>query len=313
MSASFVPRGGTRKIQGGYRRRPCLPPSPALGSKRQTSLSSGILVGADFRVLPDDPGFSGPRFRCHSRLQPTRYNFPDRWFFKIFFEKKFVFDHHDINPKLYEAKFGRGDIFHGLLLSPERWTFRAAGISIAINESYKAIAIDWGGMDPGRVIVVRSGPKIERLKIIPPVAAFRWGKKSLVGYVGVIGQQEGIGLLLEAAVHIVLGRKREDVHFGIVGGGPALAEMQRLAATVSIEDYVTFTGQVSDDDLLAMLNTADVCVNPDRVNDLNDKFTMNKIMEYMALGKPIVQFEMNAGRYSAGMLRCMPRPMIQGI
>ena len=154
-------------------------------------------------------------------------------------------------------------------------------------------------MDPGRVFVVRSGPKIERLKIIPPVAALRRGRKYLVGYVGVIGQQEGIDLLLEAAVHIVLGRKREDVHFGIVGGGPALAEMQRLAATLPIEDYVTFTGRVSDDDLLAMLNTADVCVNPDRVNDMNDKSTMNKIMEYMALGKPIVHFEMKEGRYSA--------------
>jgi glycosyltransferase involved in cell wall biosynthesis len=149
------------------------------------------------------------------------------------------------------------------------------------------------------VFVVRSGPSLERLRIVPPVAALKRGRKYLVGYVGVMGRQEGIDLLLRAAAHIVHQRGRRDVHFGIVGGGTSLEELKALAAELGIDDYVTFTGRVPDAELLAMLNTADVCVNPDIATEMNDISTMNKIMEYMALGKPIVQFDLAEGRYSA--------------
>ncbi len=219
-------------------------------------------------------------------------------FFKLF-GKRFVFDHHDINPELYEAKFGRRDFFYRLLLRVERLTFRTADVSIATNESYRRIAIQRGGMDPERVYVVRSGPSLERLKIVPPEERLKRGRKYLVGYVGVMGEQEGIHLLLQAVRAVVYGRKRTDIHFGIVGGGTALEDMKVLAQELGIEDYVTFTGRVPDAELLAMLNTADVCVNPDVANEMNDKSTMNKIMEYMALGKPIVQFDLTEGRFSA--------------
>lgn len=216
------------------------------------------------------------------------------------FGKRFVFDHHDINPELYEAKFGRRDAFWRLMILVERLTFRFADVSIATNESYRRIAIERGGMRPDRVFVVRSGPKLDRLKRLPPVPALRAGRKHLVGYVGVIGAQEGIDLLLETVKIVVTHHGREDIHFGIVGGGTSLNEMRRLAVTLGIADYVTFTGRASDADLLAMLNTADVCVNPDVANAMNDASTMNKIMEYMALGKPIVQFDLTEGRFSAG-------------
>ena len=219
-------------------------------------------------------------------------------FFKLF-GKRFVFDHHDINPELYEAKFGRRDFFYRLLLKLERWTFRCADVSIATNESYRRIAIERGGMDPDRVYVVRSGPSLERLKVLPPDERLRKGRKYLVGYVGVMGAQEGIDLLLRAVHSIVHWHRRTDIHFGLVGGGTSLDEMKRLAAELGVADYVTFTGRVPDAELLAVLNTADVCVNPDVANDMNDKSTMNKIMEYMALGKPIVQFDLTEGRFSA--------------
>lgn len=220
-------------------------------------------------------------------------------FFKIFFGKKFLFDHHDINPELYEAKFGRRDFFYKLMLLCERLTFNTAGVSIATNESYKKIAIERGGMNPSHVFVVRSGPKLDRLKIVPPVESLKRGRKFMVGYVGVMGKQEGIDYLLQAAAHIVQKMGRTDVHFGLVGGGTSLEEMKRYAIELGIADYVTFTGRVPDAELLAMLNTADVCVNPDVANEMNDKSTMNKIMEYMALGKPIVQFDLAEGRFSA--------------
>ena len=219
-------------------------------------------------------------------------------FFKLL-GKKFVFDHHDINPELYEAKFGRRDFFWKLMVALERFTFRCANVSLATNESYKRIAIERGGMDPQKVFVVRSGPSLERMKIQPPEPSLRHGRKHLVGYVGVMGKQEGIDLLLQAVRHIVRDLDRHDIHFGLVGGGTSLEELRTLARELGVDDYVTFTGRVPDAEMLAMLNTADVCVNPDIANDMNDKSTMNKIMEYMALGKPIVQFDLTEGRFSA--------------
>jgi glycosyltransferase involved in cell wall biosynthesis len=219
-------------------------------------------------------------------------------FYKLF-GKKFLFDHHDINPELYEAKFQRRDLFYRLMVALERWTFRTADTCIATNESYRRIAIERGRRPPEKVFVVRSGPDLRRLKLLPPDPALKRGRRYLVGYVGVMGRQEGIDGLLQAARHIVHTMGRKDVHFGLVGGGTELSAMRKLALELQVDDYVTFTGRVPDAELLAMLNTADVCVNPDIANEMNDKSTMNKIMEYMALGKPIVQYDLTEGRVSA--------------
>lgn len=214
--------------------------------------------------------------------------------------KRFVFDHHDISPELYEAKFGRRGVFYKLLLWLERMTFRTADVSIATNESYRRIAVERGRMDPQRVFVVRSGPDLARLQPRPPDARLKRGRRYLVGYVGVMGKQEGIGLLLQAVDYIVHEVKRRDVQFGLVGGGTELEAMRARARRLGIDEYVTFTGRVPDEQMLAVLSTAEVCVNPDVANELNDKSTMNKIMEYMALGKPMVQFDLTEGRFSAG-------------
>jgi len=219
-------------------------------------------------------------------------------FYKLF-GKKFLFDHHDASPELYVAKFGRKDLFYRLMLACERLTFRTADVSIATNQSYRRIAIERGGMAPERVFVVRSGPSLERLKVLPPKPELKRGRRFLVGYVGVMGRQEGIDYLLHAVSYLVHGLGRSDVHFGLVGGGTSLEEMKALADELRVTDYVTFTGRVPDAELLAMLNTADVCVNPDVATEMNDISTMNKIMEYMALGKPIVQFDLTEGRFSA--------------
>ena len=219
-------------------------------------------------------------------------------FYKLF-GRKFVFDHHDANPELYEAKFGKRDFLWRTMVWLEKLTFRTADISIATNESYKRIATTRGGMAPEKVFVVRSGPSLERMKVLPPVEELKRGKAYLVGYVGVMGRQEGIDYLLRAAAHIVHDLGRNDVHFGLVGGGTSLEEMRRLAAALGLQRHVTFTGRVSDREMLEMLNTAEVCVNPDVANEMNDISTMNKVMEYMALGKPIVQFDLAEGRFSA--------------
>src|SRR5258708_26817968 len=213
--------------------------------------------------------------------------------------KKFVFDHHDANPELYVAKFGRQDFLYRLMLLLERLTFRTADVSIATNHSYRRIAIERGGMAPERVFVVRSGPSLERLKIRPGDERLKRCRKYLVGYVGVMGRQEGIDYLLHAASYIVHGLGRRDVQFGLVGGCTSLDQMRALAAELQIADYVTFTGRVPDAELLAMLNTADVCVNPDVATEMNDISTMNKIMECMALGMKKVPSAHAEGRSSA--------------
>jgi len=219
--------------------------------------------------------------------------------FKSLFGTKFVFDQHDLCPELYEANFGRRGVLYRVLRGLERLTYRMADVVIAPNLSYRQIAIERGRVRPERIFVVRSGPSLSRMRILPPDERLKQGRRYLVGYVGVIGAHEGIQYLLEAARIIVKDIRRDDVHFGLVGGGPALREMQVMAERLGISDYVTFTGRVSDEEMLTMLNTADLCVNPDEYNEMNDKSTMNKIMEYMALGKPIVQFDLTEGRYSA--------------
>lgn len=212
----------------------------------------------------------------------------------------YVFDHHDICPELYEAKFGKtsGPLYKSQLWL-ERHTYDHCTFAFVTNESYKEIAIRRGGMSPDKVHVLRSGPRLERLKIQSPKPEIKRGKRFMVGYLGVIGQQEGIEYLLEAARYLRDEKGRDDIFWGIVGGGPHLEALRRKSEEMGLQDIVEFTGRVSDEKMLDYLNTADVCVNPDEYNAMNDKSTMNKVLEYMALGKPIVQFDLTEGRYSA--------------
>lgn len=221
---------------------------------------------------------------------------------------RYLFDHHDINPELYEAKFGKRGFFWKLMRLFERLTFATARVSIATNESYRKIAIERGGMDPDSVFIVRSGPDLSRLERLPENPAWRNGRRHMVGYVGVMGDQEGIDLLLEAVAYLVGECKRDDIQFCLVGGGPSLKQLRQQSEDMGLSDFVTFTGRAPDNVLFEILSTADVGVNPDRVNEMNDKSTMNKILEYMAFEKPIVQFDVTEGRYSAQEASLYARP-----
>lgn len=216
--------------------------------------------------------------------------------FKLF-GVKYLFDHHDINPELYIAKYNKKGFFYQLMCFFEKLTFKVASYSIATNESYKAIAIERGGMPADRVQVVRSGPSLERLKVQAPEPKYKKGRKYLVGYVGVIGEQEGLDLLMDVARKIE--DQRQDVQFAIVGFGTELEKIKAYASELGLNESVDFYGRVPDDKLIGVLNTCDVCVNPDKPTEMNNLSTMNKIMEYMALKKPIVQFDLKEGRFSA--------------
>jgi glycosyltransferase involved in cell wall biosynthesis len=213
------------------------------------------------------------------------------------FGVKYVFDHHDINPELYIAKYNKKGFFYKFLLLVERLTFATADYSIATNESYKAIAITRGKMPEAKVEVIRSGPRLDRLPVTNGNQIYKKNKKFLVGYVGVIGEQEGIDLLLQSIKYII--DKRNDVHFAIIGSGPHLNSVKELADEMSLNQFVDFYGRVDDKIMVDILNTADICVNPDKPTQMNNLSTMNKIMEYMALKKPIVQYDLKEGRFSA--------------
>lgn len=217
--------------------------------------------------------------------------------FKLF-GVKYIFDHHDVNPELYLAKFGRKDLLYKVQAHLEKLTFRFSDVVISTNESYKEIAVSRGCVPPESVFVVRNGPDLKTFKSVPPNQTLKYGKRYLVGYVGVMSTQDSVDILLEVAEHI-RNMGRRDIHFTCVGSGPALADLRQMVRDRKLEETVNFTGRVPDAELLEVLSTADVCVNPDKPCEMNDLSTMIKVMEYMALGKPIVQFTLREGKFSA--------------
>lgn len=217
-------------------------------------------------------------------------------FWKYLFGKPFIFDHHDINPELFEAKFERRGRMHSLLLALERWTFATADVSIATNDTFKQIAVERGGMDPNRVYVVRSIPDMSRFMRVPANEALKNGREHLVGYVGIMGAQDGVDLLIKAMAQLVHGQSRRDVQCVIVGSGTELPFLQQLSRELNLEDYVTFTGFQSGQPLMQSLSAFDIGIIPDPKNGYNDKISMNKVFEYMSLGIPFVQFDLIEGR-----------------
>jgi glycosyltransferase involved in cell wall biosynthesis len=220
-------------------------------------------------------------------------------FFKFLFGKKFIFDHHDINPELYISKFQRKDLFYKLLLFLEYMTFSTADLVISTNESFRSIAMTRGQKRGDLVFVVRNGPDLKRMKILPAEERYRMGRKYLVGYMGVMAKQDGIDCFMRTIQHIIYELGRSDVHFSLIGGGTELESMKAYADLLGLQGYVTFYGWVTDDVMLGVLNTSDVCIVPDEVNEMNDKSTLAKTMDYMSLEKPIVQFDLKEGRVTA--------------
>jgi glycosyltransferase involved in cell wall biosynthesis len=214
---------------------------------------------------------------------------------------KFVFDQHDLVPELYLSRFDRGeDLLYRAVCRLERATYRAADVVISTNESYREVALRRGGVAPEKVFVVRSAPAVERFRRVEPEPELKRGKPNLLCYLGVMGPQDGVDYALQALAALRDEQGRSDWHAVFVGAGDTFEEMKALAGRLGLADQVEFTGRIPDEDLVRYLSTADVCLSPDPRNPLNDVSTMNKVMEYMAMGKPIVSFELREARVSAG-------------
>jgi len=220
---------------------------------------------------------------------------------KKLFRKRVVFDHHDLAAEMYHVRFeGRSNpIVHRALVAFERLCCRTADLVIATNESYRAYDIERYGVHPDRVVVVRNGPSQTFLDPVQPDQALREGVEAVVGYIGVIGYQDRLDYLLGAMRHLVFERGRASVRCVIIGRGDALEAMKRLSGELGLDGHVRFTGELRGETLRSSLAASDVCVVPDPSNAYNDRSTMIKIMEYMAIGKPIVAFDLPENRISA--------------
>ncbi|PIV39731.1 MAG: glycosyltransferase WbuB [Candidatus Omnitrophica bacterium CG02_land_8_20_14_3_00__42_8] len=222
-------------------------------------------------------------------------------FYKVF-GVKFVFDQHDLCPEVYLAKFGedRKDLLYRALLLLEYLTYKTADRVIATNKSYEAIAVSRGRVSPDRAFIVRTGPDLSRLKKTEPDNGLKLDKRFLVLYLGVMAPQDGVDYFLLAIDIIINKFKRNDILFSLIGSGDSIEDLKKLKYILGLDGSVIFTGRVSDEKLVKYLSTSDVCIAPDPKNALNDKSTMNKILEYMAMAKPIVCFDLKEARYSAG-------------
>ncbi|CAL9402394.1 glycosyltransferase family 4 protein [Streptomyces althioticus] len=214
---------------------------------------------------------------------------------------KFVFDQHDLVPELYLSRFGRGkDLLYRGVCALERATYRAADVVLATNESYKDVAVRRGGRRPEDVFVVRSAPDTERFHPVEPEPELKRGKPHLLCYLGVMGPQDGVDYALRALAKLRDEVGRTDWHAVFVGAGDTFDAMVELSRELGLDGQVEFTGRVPDADLVRWLSTADVCLSPDPCNPLNDVSTMNKVLEYMVMGRPIVSFDLKEARVSAG-------------
>jgi glycosyltransferase involved in cell wall biosynthesis len=224
--------------------------------------------------------------------------------------KRLVYDHHDLAPEMYCARFrDRGNrwVYQALILL-EKLSCRLADRVIATNDSYKAVEMERDGVPEEHIFVVRNAPDRERLNPVAPDPDLRGRAGTIVGYVGALGPQDGVDYLLRAAHHLIYELKRHDVLFVVIGEGDMLPELKVLAEQLEIGPYVWLTGWIPDQDLLRYLSTADICVDPDPSNPFTDRSTMVKMMEYMALGKPIVAFDLPEHRVTSGGAAVYARP-----
>jgi glycosyltransferase involved in cell wall biosynthesis len=241
------------------------------------------------------------RFDVFQACNPPDIFWPIALALRAMDRTRFVFDHHDLCPELFESRFPDGPrLPHRALLAMERWTHRTADHVISTNDSYREIAITRSGKSPADVTVVRTGPDPQRLKRGPEFPELRRGRKFLAAYIGVMGPQDGVDIVVRAADIVVHKLGRDDIAFTVMGSGDCLEDLIALRDELGLQDHVEFTGRVPDEFVTRVLSTADVGLSPDPKNPLNDLSTMNKSMEYMAYELPVIAFDLRETRVSCG-------------
>ena len=228
-------------------------------------------------------------------------NPPDFLLWAVYFLRRrgacLIFDHHDLVPELYLAKFGRG-VLYWITRLVEWVNFRVADIVLATNESYRRAAMQRGGVRSDRVFVVRKGPNLAHFQPVPPDLTLRRGQRALIGFIGEIASQDGVDHAIRALAH--LRERRDDWHAIIAGDGGALAELRQLTTDLGLDDCVEFAGWVQDLELRRLVCSCDICLVPDPKTPLSDASSMLKVAEYMALARPIIAYDLTESRVTAG-------------
>jgi glycosyltransferase involved in cell wall biosynthesis len=240
------------------------------------------------------------RFDVLQACNPPDIFWPLGLLFGVVGRSKFVFDHHDLCPELFESRFPDGPrAAYWALRAMERCTFATARHVVSTNESYRAKALERGHKRPEDVTVVRTGPDADRLRARDQELSLRRGRRYLAAYIGVMGPQDGVDIILRAADTIIRRFGRSDIAFTLIGKGDCYEELLELRDTLGLGDAVEFTGRAPDELVARILSSADIGLSPDPKNPLNDVSTMNKTMEYMAFGLPLVAFDLHETRVSA--------------
>lgn len=239
------------------------------------------------------------RFQVIHLCNPPDLLFLVAWPFKVLFGVKILYDVHDAWPEMFEAKFGRRGLFYWAVRCAERFTYACADVVLVTNESVRAIATGRGGKAAAKVFVVRTAPKIAAQDgVLDP--ALKKGRRFLAGYVGVMGDADGVRYLIDAAAHLIQKMGRRDVQFLLMGTGPEWENLKAQRDRLGLQEFVDLPGRVTNEFLFSALRTMDAGVSCDPINSYNDHCTMNKVLEYMAVGKPQVMFDLKEGRASAG-------------
>ncbi len=215
------------------------------------------------------------------------------------FGKRFVFDHRDLTPEMYDARGGGSRLLRDLLVGFEKLSCRLADLIIVPNESYKAMDIERGRAAAERIVVVREGPNLRKVRLVEPDRELRQRARTILGYVGTMGPQDGVDYLLRALNHLVHDLDRHDVFCVLIGAGEMVPQLEALTRELHLEPYVWITGWLTVDALMPLLSAADICVAPDPSNPYTDRSTMVKMAEYMALSKPVVAFDLPEHRVTA--------------
>jgi glycosyltransferase involved in cell wall biosynthesis len=240
------------------------------------------------------------RFAAMQACNPPDIFWPIAVALRALDRTRFVFDHHDLCPELYESRFPDGpQLPYRVLRALERRTHRAADHVISTNDSYRDLAINRSGKRAADVTVVRTGPDPGRLRRGPEHPELRRGRRFHAAYIGVMGPQDGVDIVVRAAEIVINKLGREDIAFTLIGKGDCFNELVALRDELGLAGHVEFTGRAPDDLVAHILSTADIGLSPDPKNPLNDLSTMNKTMEYMAFELPVVAFDLHETRVSA--------------
>ena len=249
------------------------------------------------------------RFAVIQACNPPDIFWPIALFFRTLERTKFVFDHHDLCPELFESRFPGGPrLPYRGLRALERRTHRSADHVISTNASYRDIAINRSGKAPGDVTIVRTGPDPDKLKRGPADPELRRGHTYLAAYIGVMGPQDGVDIVVRAADIVVRELGRDDIGFTLIGSGDCFDELVALRDELGLGGHVEFTGRAPDELVARIMSTADAGLSPDPKNPLNDVSTMNKSMEYMAFELPVVAFDLHETRVSVADAGVYVRP-----